>query len=102
MPLELAGVPPQSLVPAALQGAASVDDFMARLPEFDADMQARVAEADAKVQSSSLTCLESLLAVSPSQQKRSQSGRCDSPVLACTDRSSTTQSSDQVSASGRV
>jgi hypothetical protein len=49
VPLELAGVPPESLVPAALQGTASVDDFMARLPEFDAEFAMRAEAAAAKV-----------------------------------------------------
>jgi aspartokinase/homoserine dehydrogenase 1 len=45
--LELADVPVQSLVPAALQGVASAEEYMRRLPEHDADMAALIAAADA-------------------------------------------------------
>lgn len=48
VPLELADVPVQSLVPAALAGAASPDAFMAGLPAHDADMEARLAAAAAR------------------------------------------------------
>ncbi len=42
--LELADVDVKGLVPKALENA-SVEDFMARLPEFDAEMSARLEEA---------------------------------------------------------
>ena len=45
--LELADVPVQSLVPAALQGCKSADEYMAGLPAHDAAMAAQIAEADA-------------------------------------------------------
>jgi aspartokinase/homoserine dehydrogenase 1 len=44
--LELSDVQVESLVPAELSGC-SADEFLARLPEFDAHMQARYAEAAA-------------------------------------------------------
>ena len=46
--LELENVPIQSLVPEPLRDVASADEFMARLPEFDGEMTARVAEAAAR------------------------------------------------------
>ena len=46
--LELSDVPIESLVPEPLRDAASADDFMARLPEFDGEMTTRVAEATAR------------------------------------------------------
>lgn len=46
--LELSDVPIESLVPEPLRDAASADDFMARLPEFDGEMTTRVAEAAAR------------------------------------------------------
>jgi aspartokinase/homoserine dehydrogenase 1 len=47
--LELADVRVEGLVPAALAGC-SVEDFMARLPEFDAAMTATLEEARGKNQ----------------------------------------------------
>lgn len=47
MDVELADVPVCSLVPEPLRGAASVDDFMARLPEFDGDIAEQLAAAEA-------------------------------------------------------
>lgn len=44
--LELSDVPVESLVPAALQSAASAEEYMRRLPEFDAEMAAKFAAAD--------------------------------------------------------
>lgn len=46
--LELENVPIQSLVPEPLRDVASADEFMARLPEFDVEMTARVADAAAR------------------------------------------------------
>lgn len=43
--VELDDVPVQSLVPEPLRDVASVEDFMARLPQYDADMAARLDEA---------------------------------------------------------
>ncbi len=45
--VELSDIPVESLVPAALTSAASVDDFMTQLPKYDVDMEARMAEAAA-------------------------------------------------------
>ena len=45
--LELADVPVQSLVPEALRGVKSADEYMAGLPAHDAAMAALIAEADA-------------------------------------------------------
>lgn len=45
LPLELEQVPVQSLVPEPLRDIPSADDFMARLPEFDADMDRALREA---------------------------------------------------------
>lgn len=45
--LELDAVPVQSLVPEPLRGCATADEYMARLPEFDAEMDAKLKEADA-------------------------------------------------------
>jgi aspartokinase/homoserine dehydrogenase 1 len=47
--LEMAHVQVKGLVPAALQNT-SVDEFMTRLPEFDAEMAAMLADARAKGQ----------------------------------------------------
>ncbi|KAK3333858.1 hypothetical protein B0T19DRAFT_139148 [Cercophora scortea] len=41
-----ASFPVQSLIPAELESAASGDEFLARLPEFDAQMEATKAEAE--------------------------------------------------------
>jgi hypothetical protein len=49
VPLELGGVPPDNLVPAALRGSTSKEEFMTRLAEHDGAMAARAAEAAAKV-----------------------------------------------------
>ena len=45
--LELDSIPVQSLVPEPLRAVASSADYMARLPEFDADMDAKLREAEA-------------------------------------------------------
>ena len=45
--MELDSVPVHSLVPAGLQNVASVADFMAMLHEYDDDMAAQLAEAEA-------------------------------------------------------
>ena len=45
--LELDAVPVSSLVPEALRGCATAEEYMARLPEFDAEMDALLMEADA-------------------------------------------------------
>ena len=45
--MELDDVPVDSLVPAPLQGIASVSDFMALLHEYDDDMAAQLATAEA-------------------------------------------------------
>ncbi len=47
--LELSDVEVKGLVPAAL-AKSSVEEFMARLPEFDAEMGALLAEAKKKQQ----------------------------------------------------
>ena len=47
MDVELADVPVHSLVPEPLRDVASVDDFMARLPEFDGDIADQLAAAEA-------------------------------------------------------
>ena len=47
MDVELADVPVHSLVPEPLRDVASVDDFMARLPEFDGDIAGQLADAEA-------------------------------------------------------
>src|SRR5882672_6262289 len=47
--LEMSDVEVKGLVPKALEGA-SVDEFMARLPEFDADMSAMLEDAKKKQQ----------------------------------------------------
>lgn len=44
---ELSDVEVESLVAEPLRACASGDEYMARLPEFDAEMTARAAEADA-------------------------------------------------------
>jgi hypothetical protein len=49
--IDLDSVPVHSLVPHALQAATSVDDFMARLPEHDAEMSSRAKAAAAEVSS---------------------------------------------------
>eukprot|EP00271_Cylindrocystis_brebissonii_P004896 TRINITY_DN16821_c0_g1_i1.p1 TRINITY_DN16821_c0_g1~~TRINITY_DN16821_c0_g1_i1.p1 ORF type:complete len:958 (-),score=174.47 TRINITY_DN16821_c0_g1_i1:780-3653(-) len=46
LPLELSDIPVESLVPAALQSLSSADEFMARLPEFDAELASRRREAE--------------------------------------------------------
>eukprot|EP00271_Cylindrocystis_brebissonii_P015587 TRINITY_DN38521_c0_g1_i1.p1 TRINITY_DN38521_c0_g1~~TRINITY_DN38521_c0_g1_i1.p1 ORF type:complete len:958 (-),score=178.08 TRINITY_DN38521_c0_g1_i1:163-3036(-) len=43
--LELADIPVESLVPAPLQSLSSADEFLARLPEFDAEIAARRSDA---------------------------------------------------------
>ncbi|RMD41532.1 hypothetical protein DV735_g3622, partial [Chaetothyriales sp. CBS 134920] len=45
------GFPVQSLIPAALESAASADEFLARLPEFDGEMEGykSAAEKEGKV-----------------------------------------------------
>ena len=47
MDVELADIPVHSLVPEPLRDVASVEDFMARLPEFDADLAAQLEAAEA-------------------------------------------------------
>ena len=47
MALELEDVPVHSLVPEALRGCATADEYLARLPEHDGDMAAQLAEASA-------------------------------------------------------
>ena len=47
MDVELADIPVHSLVPEPLREVASVDDFMARLPEFDGDIAGQLADAEA-------------------------------------------------------
>jgi hypothetical protein len=47
--LELSDVPIESLVPEPLRDAASADDFMARLPEFDGEMTTRRRAARSSV-----------------------------------------------------
>ena len=49
IPLELEDVPIMSLVPVELQQVSSIDEFMTRLPDFDADMAAQAAAAAEKV-----------------------------------------------------
>lgn len=43
--LELGDVAVQSLVPEPLQNVASADEFMQRLPDFDAELAQQVSEA---------------------------------------------------------
>lgn len=45
--LELSDIPVESLVPEPLRAVASSADYMARLPDFDADMGSRLEEARA-------------------------------------------------------
>ena len=45
-------------MPAALAGAASIDEFMARLPEYDGEMQARAEAAAAQARPLSLPQLK--------------------------------------------
>ena len=47
MDVELADIPVHSLVPEPLRDVASVDDFMARLPEFDGGIAEQLAKAEA-------------------------------------------------------
>ncbi|KAH7620331.1 putative Bifunctional aspartokinase/homoserine dehydrogenase 2, chloroplastic [Nannochloris sp. 'desiccata'] len=47
MSIELEDVPIESLVPEPLQGCATAEEYMSRLPEFDGDMGKMLAEADA-------------------------------------------------------
>lgn len=47
MNVELSNVPVQSLVPEPLRDVKSADEYMQRLPEFDADMAKQAAEAEA-------------------------------------------------------
>lgn len=44
--LDVSDLPVESLVPAALRDAASVDEFLAGLPAHDDEMRARLAEAE--------------------------------------------------------
>ncbi|KAK9826447.1 hypothetical protein WJX81_007255 [Elliptochloris bilobata] len=46
--VELVDVELESLVPSPLRGAASADEFLERLPEFDAGFEERVQDAAAK------------------------------------------------------
>lgn len=43
--LELSDVAVQSLVPEPLQSVASAEEFMQRLPDFDAELAQQVSEA---------------------------------------------------------
>ena len=45
MNLELSDVAVQSLVPEPLQNVASADEFMQRLPDYDAELAQQVSEA---------------------------------------------------------
>ena len=45
--VDMADVPVQSLVPEALRGCASGEEYLARLPEHDGEMAALLAEAEA-------------------------------------------------------
>lgn len=45
--MELEDVPVHSLVPAPLQTIESVSEFMTLLPEYDDDMAAQLADAEA-------------------------------------------------------
>jgi len=45
--LELNDVPVQSLVPEPLRAVASADEYMKRIPDFDAEMDKKLKEADA-------------------------------------------------------
>lgn len=45
--VELGDVPVYSLVPEPLREIASADEFMAALPQYDADMATRLEEASA-------------------------------------------------------
>ena len=47
MDVELDDIPVHSLVPEALRDVASVDEFMARLPDFDGELAEQLATADA-------------------------------------------------------
>lgn len=47
MLVELSDVPVQSLVPEPLRALAGGDEYMARLPEFDGEMEQRLKEAEA-------------------------------------------------------
>ena len=47
MNVELGDVPVRSLVPEPLQGLATGEEYMQRLPEFDGEMAALLAEAEA-------------------------------------------------------
>mmetsp|Transcript_9823 Transcript_9823/g.32175 ORF Transcript_9823/g.32175 Transcript_9823/m.32175 type:complete len:205 (-) Transcript_9823:90-704(-) len=46
--LELEDIPIESLVPKELEGVESVDEFMAKLPDYDEEMKARAAAAAEK------------------------------------------------------
>lgn len=46
MRLELEDIPVQSLVPGPLQEVTTAEEYMQRLPEFDAEMEAQRAEAE--------------------------------------------------------
>lgn len=46
--LELSDIPVESLVPEPLQNIEDVDEFMAKLPQYDADMEAKMSEASAR------------------------------------------------------
>ena len=47
MDVELDDIPVHSLVPEALRDVASVDEFMARLPDFDGELAEQLSAADA-------------------------------------------------------
>ena len=47
LPLELADISVESLVPAPLRACKTADEFLARLPEFDAEMSRAQREAAA-------------------------------------------------------
>ncbi len=45
--LELDQIPVESLVPGPLRATPSSAEYMARLPEFDGDMDSKLREAEA-------------------------------------------------------
>lgn len=44
--MEMDKIPVESLVPEPLREVASSAEYMSRLPDFDADMDAKLREAD--------------------------------------------------------
>ena len=47
MMVEMDDIPVESLVPEPLRALKGGDEYMARLPEFDADMEIKLREAEA-------------------------------------------------------